>query len=60
MFEAAPKRPRCIDCARPMQLLRRTSRYGALPNLHFFNCVACDEWQRDAVKLVPARSTAHK
>ena len=63
MFGTTPKAPRCLNCARPMQLSRKTSRYGALPDLDFFNCVACDEWhveERDAVKLVPARSTAHK
>ena len=29
----APKAPRCINCARPMQLLRRTSRFDGLPDL---------------------------
>jgi hypothetical protein len=28
-----------------MKLSRRTTRFGALPDLYFFNCVACDEWQ---------------
>ena len=40
----APKPPRCHSCAKPMQLLRRTSRYGGLPDLYSFCCVACDEW----------------
>jgi hypothetical protein len=40
----APKPPRCHSCARPMQLLRRTSRFGGLPDLYSFYCVACDEW----------------
>jgi hypothetical protein len=39
-----PKAPRCHKCARPMQLLRRTSRFGALPDLYSFYCLACDEW----------------
>jgi hypothetical protein len=39
-----PKPPRCHSCARPMQLLRRTSRFGGLPDLYSFYCVACDEW----------------
>jgi hypothetical protein len=64
MFGATPKRPCCLNCARPMQLFRKTSRYGGLPDLYAFNCVACDEWhveEGDAVQLVPARSsTAHK
>jgi hypothetical protein len=40
----APKPPRCVNCARPMQLLRRTSRFDGLPDLYSFYCVACDEW----------------
>jgi len=40
----APKPPRCVNCARPMQLLRRASRFGGLPDLYSFYCVACDEW----------------
>jgi hypothetical protein len=63
MFGTAPKRPRCLNCASPMQLSRRTSRYGGLPDLYSFNCVACDEWhveEGDAVQLLPARSTADK
>jgi hypothetical protein len=42
--KSAPKAPRCVNCARPMQLLRRTSRFGALPDLCSFYCLACDEW----------------
>ena len=41
---SAPKPPRCLSCARPMQLLRRTSRFGGLPDLYYFYCVTCDEW----------------
>ena len=41
---SAPNRPRCPDCARPIQLLRRTSRFGGLPDLYSFYCVTCDEW----------------
>jgi hypothetical protein len=39
-----PKAPRCHSCARPMRLLRRTSRFGGLPDLYSFYCVTCDEW----------------
>jgi hypothetical protein len=63
MFGAAPKRPRCLNCARPMQLSRRTSRYGGLPDLYSFKCVACNEWHveaGDAAQLVPAGSPAGK
>jgi hypothetical protein len=27
-----------------MQLLRRTSRFGGLPDLYSSYCLACDEW----------------
>jgi hypothetical protein len=42
--KSAPEPPRCHSCARPMQLLRKTSRYGELPDLYSFYCLACDEW----------------
>ena len=41
---SAPKPPRCPSCARPMQLFRRTSRFGGPPDLYSFYCCACDEW----------------
>jgi hypothetical protein len=28
-----------------MELLRKTSRFGALPDLYSFYCLECDEWQ---------------
>ena len=34
--KSAPKPPRCLNCARPMELLRRTSRFGGLPDLYAF------------------------
>jgi hypothetical protein len=63
MFGTTPKRPRCLNCANPMQLSRGTLRYGALPDLYSFYCVICDEWhveEGEAVRLVLARGTAHK
>ena len=42
--KSPPKPPRCHSCARPMQLLRKTSRFGGLPDLYSFYCLACDEW----------------
>jgi hypothetical protein len=42
--KSAPKPPRCHSCARPMQLLCKTSRFGGLPDLYSFYCVTCDEW----------------
>jgi hypothetical protein len=58
MFGTTPKAPRCLNCARPMQLSRKTSRYGALPDLYSFYCLACDEWhveEGEAIRLVAAR-----
>jgi hypothetical protein len=58
----APNAPRCINCTKPMQLLRRTSRFGGLPDLYSFYCVTCDEWhveEGDAVdKQPPLRRTS--
>ena len=42
--KAAARFPRCLSCAQPMQLLRRTSRFGDLPDLYTFYCRTCDEW----------------
>ena len=41
---SALKPPRCLICVRPMQLLRKTSRFGGLPDLYSFYCCVCDEW----------------
>jgi hypothetical protein len=41
--------PRCPNCARPMQLLRRTSRFGGLPDRCSFYCCACDQWHVEEV-----------
>ena len=38
-----PKPPRCFACARPMQLVRRTSRFSGLPDRYAFECRACGE-----------------
>ena len=43
MLSGKPKAPRCLSCARPMDLTRRTARFGTLPDLFSFNCVACNE-----------------
>jgi hypothetical protein len=54
--EASPKAPRCPGCAQPMQLLRRTSRFGGLPDLYSFYCCTCDAWhveEGDAVAGPP-------
>jgi len=37
----APRPPRCPKCAQPMRLVRRTRRYGGLPDLITFECPAC-------------------
>jgi hypothetical protein len=41
--KSAPKPPRCVACARPMQLVRRTPRFGGLPDLYTFQCEGCGE-----------------
>jgi hypothetical protein len=33
--------PRCASCAQPMKLVRRTPRFGGLPELITFECRAC-------------------
>jgi hypothetical protein len=38
-----PRPPRCVGCARPMQLVRRTPRFGGLPDLYTFECRVCGE-----------------
>ena len=42
--KSAPQPPRCLSCARPMQLFSRTPRLGGLPDLYSFYCRTCDEW----------------
>jgi hypothetical protein len=37
------KRPRCVACARPMRLIRKTLRFAGLADLHTFECEACGE-----------------
>jgi hypothetical protein len=37
------KRPRCVACARPMRLVRKTLRFAGLPDLYTFECEACGE-----------------
>ena len=40
----SPRPPRCFGCARPMQLARRTSRFGKLCDVYSFECRACGVW----------------
>jgi hypothetical protein len=51
-----PKAPRCINCARPMQLLRRTPRFSGLPDLFSFYCATCDEWHVEEGDAPPNKS----
>jgi hypothetical protein len=37
------KRPRCVTCARPMRLIRKTLRFAGLPDLYTFECETCGE-----------------
>ena len=36
-----PKLPLCPSCARNMRLIRRTQRFGALPDVCTFECRGC-------------------
>ena len=38
---SAPKRPPCPSCAQNMRLIRRTPRFGGLPDVCTFECQAC-------------------
>jgi hypothetical protein len=49
------KRPRCVSCARPMRLIRKTSRFGGLPDLYIFECDACGEWHVEEVITTEAK-----
>ena len=46
---AALKRPRCVGCAQPMRLMRKTLRFGGLPDVYTFECEACGEWHIEEV-----------
>jgi len=39
-YKTVIKRPRCVACARPMRLVRKTLRFAGLPDLHLFECEA--------------------
>jgi uncharacterized protein CbrC (UPF0167 family) len=41
--ETVLKRPRCVGCAQPMRLFRKTLRFGGLPDLYTFECETCGE-----------------
>jgi hypothetical protein len=39
---SGPAAPRCPRCAQPMRLVRRTPRFGGLPDLYTFECQSCE------------------
>ena len=45
---STPKLPHCPSCAQPMQLVRRTMRFGGLPELYTFECRSCGVSHIDA------------
>jgi hypothetical protein len=51
----SPRPPRCFGCARPMQLVRRTPRFGELRDLYTFECRACGEWHIDEADALEGR-----
>jgi len=48
----SPRPPRCFGCARPMQLVRRTPRFGALRDVYTFECRACGEWHIEEADIL--------
>jgi hypothetical protein len=42
-----PRPPRCLRCAQPMKFVRRTLRFGGLPDLYTFECRECGEWHTE-------------
>jgi hypothetical protein len=44
-LKSAPTFSRCPSCGKPMQILRKTPRFGELPDLFSFYCVTCDAWR---------------
>jgi hypothetical protein len=42
-----PRPPRCLGCAQPMKLVRRTMRFGGLRDLYTFECRQCGEWHTE-------------
>ena len=42
-YKTVIKRPRCVACARPMRLVRKTLRFAGLPDLPTFECEAYGE-----------------
>ena len=42
-----PSPPRCLGCAPPMKFVRRTQRFGGLPDLYIFHCRGCGEWHTE-------------
>jgi hypothetical protein len=51
----SPRPPRCFGCARPMQLARRTSRFGELCDVYTFECRACGEWHIEEADTLAGR-----
>lgn len=51
----ALKRPRCIGCARSMRLIRKTLRFGGLPDLYTFECEACGETHVEEATMPEAK-----
>jgi hypothetical protein len=42
LIDSAPTLPRCPGCAQPMRLIRRTQRFGGLPDPRTPGCRACN------------------
>jgi hypothetical protein len=53
----ARKSPRCFGCARPMELVRRTPRFGELRDVYSFECRACGVWHIEEAGALEDRRT---
>jgi hypothetical protein len=58
--KSAPKPPHCHNCAKPMQLCRKTSRFGGLPDLYSFYCCVCDQWHVEEGDAVADQRPHHR
>jgi hypothetical protein len=51
----SPRPPRCFGCARPMELVRRTPRFGELRDVYSFECRACGVWHIEEADALDGR-----
>ena len=54
--DTAPAPQKCPRCAGYMKLVRRTKRFGGLPDLCTFECAACGMSRTEECELTPWRA----